>query len=232
MKRKENTLIKKCDSLTVRMADLILVFLALIAISPLFLLTIFVLSFTGEKEVFYRQRRIGKNYKPFHLLKFATMLKNSPNVGTGTITTKNDPRVLPVGKLLRKTKINELPQLINVIKGDMSLVGPRPLTENNFNYYSDYAKSQIVSLRPGLSGLGSIVFRDEEGVLPDYNPVLFYKEKIAPYKADLESWFVRNYSIKLYITIIILTIMIVVRKKTDVFKWLPKGVPERPDWLK
>ena len=85
-----------------------------------------VLRLTGEGEVFFLQERVGKDGKPFKLYKFATMLKNSPNMGTGTVTLKHDPRVLPVGRFLRKTKINELPQLLNILIGDMSVVGPRP----------------------------------------------------------------------------------------------------------
>ena len=92
------------------------------------------------------------------------MVKNSPNIGSGTITLKDDPRVLPFGKFLRKTKINELPQLINVLKGDMSFIGPRPLTNETFNYYQSSVQEKISKrkVRPGLSGIGSIFFRNEE----------------------------------------------------------------------
>ena len=98
----------------------------------------------------------------FKLYKFATMLKNSPNIGTGTITIENDPRVLPFGHFLRKSKINELPQLINILLGDMSVIGPRPLTPENNNLYSENVKDKLAKVRPGLSGVGSIIFRDEE----------------------------------------------------------------------
>src|SRR2546426_755943 len=110
-----------------RSLDLILCLAALLALLPLFLVIVVVLSMTGEHEVFFRQRRIGYGNRSFGLWKFVTMMKDSPE--TGTITAANDPRILPVGRFLRKTKINELPQLINVLKGDMSIVGPRPLTE-------------------------------------------------------------------------------------------------------
>ena len=110
-----------------RFFDVFLSSIALIFLSPLLLPIIIILKLTGEGEVFFMQERIGRNGRLFKLIKFATMLKNSPNLGTGTVTMKHDPRILPVGKFLRKTKINELPQLLNILLGDMSVVGPRLL---------------------------------------------------------------------------------------------------------
>jgi lipopolysaccharide/colanic/teichoic acid biosynthesis glycosyltransferase len=104
---------------------------------PLWIIVIPILRFTGEGEVFFRQPRVGKDGKLFDLLKFATMLKNSPNIGTGELTLHNDPRVLPVGRWLRKSKINELPQLINVWLGHMSIAGPRPQTPRCFAAYAE-----------------------------------------------------------------------------------------------
>ena len=114
-----------------RSFDLITASVALILFLPVLIPAIIILKFTGEQEVFYFQKRIGYNNRPFMIWKFATMLKNSPNTGTGEITLRNDPRVTKFGKLLRLTKINELPQIINVFLGDMSIVGPRPLMEKN-----------------------------------------------------------------------------------------------------
>ena len=107
-----------------RAADIILSGMALLILSPLLVPLMIILRLTGEGHVFYTQKRIGFKNIEFKLVKFATMLKNSPNIGTGTITTREDPRVLPMGNLLRKTKINELPQLINIFMGNMSIVGP------------------------------------------------------------------------------------------------------------
>ena len=107
----------------------------MIILSPLLFPIIVILRFSGEGEIFFLQDRIGKSGKVFKLLKFATMLKDTPNIGSGTLTIKNDPRILPVGKLLRRTKINELPQIINVIKGDISIVGPRPVLEQDWKLY-------------------------------------------------------------------------------------------------
>jgi lipopolysaccharide/colanic/teichoic acid biosynthesis glycosyltransferase len=117
-----------------RIFDIVLSFIALIVFLPFGLILAVLLRFTGEGEVFYIQERVGKGGRCFGLLKFATMLKNSPSIGAGDVTVKNDLRVLPVGHFLRKTKLNEVPQLINIIVGDMSVVGPRPQTLKNFDF--------------------------------------------------------------------------------------------------
>ena len=149
--------------------------------------------------------------KEFDLLKFATMLKDSENLGTRDITIANDPRILPFGKILRKTKINELPQLINILFGDMSVVGPRPLVMNTFKQYDGGSQKIISSVKPGLSGIGSIFFRDEEVFLKDHSdPRKFYFEHISPYKSALEVWFVQNNSIIIYFKVIIATIIMVI----------------------
>ena len=101
----------------IRLFDIFFSLLALLFLLPLFAPIVLILRFTGEREIFYRQERIGRHGTPFALLKFATMLRNSPTIGAGEITVKNDPRVLPFGRFLRKTKINELPQLFNILLG-------------------------------------------------------------------------------------------------------------------
>lgn len=186
---------------------------------------------SGEGEVFFFQERIGKKGAVFKLFKFATMLKDSPNLGTGTVTIRNDPRVLSVGKFLRKTKINELPQLLNIFLGDMSVIGPRPLTAQTFGLYSDSSKEIIKQVRPGLSGIGSIIFRNEEeimhGALASFD---FYEKVIAPYKGSLEKWFVSNRGLYTYFLAICMTVWAVFIPSTKmpwrVFKDLPKPPPE------
>ena len=118
----------------IRFFDVLLSGLSLIVLAPVFVPIMFVLRLTGEGESFYVQQRVGRSQRSFGLFKFATMFKDSPNLGTGTITVRNDPRVLPVRIILRKTKVNELPQLLNVFFGSMSLIGPRPVTKTYFNY--------------------------------------------------------------------------------------------------
>lgn len=176
-------------------------------------MVLIILKFTGEGEIFYFQERVGIKQKKIVLIKFATMLKNSPNIGTGTITIKDDPRIFSFGKFLRKTKINEIPQLINVLKGDMSLIGPRPLTIINFNMYSKKSREILSSIRPGLSGIGSIIFRNEEEILNNksIDAIKFYSNEISPYKAELEEWFVNRYNFKTYIILIVLTILVILK---------------------
>lgn len=210
----------------IRGIDVILAFIALLIFSPAFLLTMIVLSLTGEREIFYRQLRIGRGNKPFHLLKFATMKKNSAEHG-GQLTTVADPRVLPVGSFLRATKLNELPQLINILRGDMSIIGPRPQTPAHFAVYPDHVQATLAKVRPGLSGLGSIVFRDEEQLLSrSGRPVEeFYADTIAPHKGELEAWSVENRSVRLYVLLILLTIEAVINPGSKLYR---KYLPEAP----
>jgi lipopolysaccharide/colanic/teichoic acid biosynthesis glycosyltransferase len=216
-----------------RIFDIVLSSLALIILSPLLVPIAILLRMTGEGEIFYLQDRIGKDVKTFKLYKFATMLKNSPSLGTGTVTVKNDPRILPAGKFLRKTKINELPQLLNILFGDMSVIGPRPLTKQTFGAYSVNTQGIIGQVRPGLSGVGSIIFRGEEDILSGANSSLdFYKNSIAPYKGDLEIWFVKNCTILNYFKAIIVTLVVVLFPKSQVAWKVFKGLPVPPHELK
>ena len=207
----------------IRFFDVLFCSFAIIILSPIFFIICIFLKFSGEGEIFYMQERVGTNGKSFYLLKFATMLKNSENIGTGSITIKNDPRVLPLGKLLRKTKLNELPQLLNVIKGDMGIIGPRPLTRVNFDYYDEAVKNSIKTIKPGLSGIGSIYFRDEEKYLIEVEESeKIYKEIIAPYKGRLEIWYSQNENLKNYFLAIITTIIAILSDDQDIlFKIFP-----------
>ena len=180
--------------------------------------------------MFFKQKRIGRHGEFFKLFKFATMLKDSPNIGTGTVTIKEDPRVLPLGKFLRKTKINELPQLLNIFLGDMSVVGPRPLTIQTFSSYSIITQNIIKKVRPGLSGVGSIIFRGEEEILHGANASIdFYDKVIAPYKGALEEWFVLNKGLYLYFLSIFVTIWVVFFPKSKVAWIVFKDLPEPPE---
>lgn len=207
--------------------------MALFFLSPLLIPIAILLRLTGEGEIFYLQERIGKGGVMFKLYKFATMLKNSPSLETGTVTVKNDPRILPIGKFLRKTKINELPQLLNILFGDMSVIGPRPLTMQTFGAYTDQVKNKISNVRPGLSGIGSIIFRGEEDILSGENSSLdFYKTTIAPYKGDLESWFVENNTLSNYFKAIIITMVVMISPKSLVAWKYFENLPIPPDELK
>ena len=161
------------------------------------------------------------------------MLKDSPNIGTRTVTMKDDPRVLPVGKFLRKTKINELPQLLNVFFGDMSVIGPRPLTAENFASYSTDTQEIIKKVRPGLSGVGSIIFRGEEEIMQGASASIdFYKNIIAPYKGSLEKWFVTNKSIYIYFLAIFITLWTIIFPSTKIAWRIFRSLPKPPSELK
>ena len=216
-----------------RFFDVLFSGFALLVLSPLLIGIVIILIFSGEGEVFFSQERIGKDGKLFKLFKFATMLKNSPSLGTGTVTMKNDPRVLPVGKFLRKTKINELPQLFNIFFGDMSIIGPRPLTEQTFSSYSATTQAIIKQVRPGLSGVGSIIFRGEEDIMHGENAsVDFYNKSIAPFKGALEEWFVANKNLNIYLKAIFVTVWVVLFPKTNMPWVVFKGLPVPPKELK
>ena len=217
-----------------RLSDTILSFLAILILLPLLAPISILLLCTGEGKVFYRQERIGREKKPFKLLKFATMLENSPNLPGGDITSGNDPRVLPVGKFLRKTKINELPQLLNIFLGDISIVGPRPLTPTNFYYYNNETQDAISKIKPGLTGVGSIVFRDEESIIRNSlkSPEACYKEDITPYKGELEKWFYKNQSLYLYFSLIFLTAWVVFFPKSRIVWKVFSSLPTPPEKIK
>jgi lipopolysaccharide/colanic/teichoic acid biosynthesis glycosyltransferase len=207
--------------------------LALLVLSPLLVPIVLILRFSGEGEMFFFQERIGKGGKVFKLFKFATMLKDSPKIGTGTVTMKGDPRVLPVGRFLRKTKINELPQLLNIFFGDMSVIGPRPLTAQTFGSYSADTQEIVKKVRPGLSGVGSIIFRGEEEIMHGASAsVDFYDKVIAPYKGSLEEWFVSNKGIYIYFLAIVITVWAVVIPSTKIAWRVFKDLPEPPAELK
>ncbi|MDT0684518.1 sugar transferase [Roseicyclus sp. F158] len=222
-----------------RILDILFSGIALLLLSPLLIPVALILRFTGEGEVFFKQNRVGRGGAPFGLYKFGTMLKDSPNLGTGTVTVKGDPRVLPVGRVLRKTKINELPQLLNILLGDMSLIGPRPQTRRCFDAFPARSQEEIVKVRPGLSGIGSIVFRNEEDMMDAANdPDHVYDHVIMPYKGLLEEWYVAHQGVGAYLKLILLTAWVVATSRgTLVWRMFP-GLPQPPreiaaevDWV-
>ena len=198
-------------------------------LSPVLILIIVVLKFSAEGEVFYLQERVGFKNKNFMIFKFATMIKNSPNIGTGDVTLRNDPRVTKIGKLLRETKLNEIPQLFNILKGDISIIGPRPLMKVGFKRYSIKYQNTLYNIKPGLTGIGSIVFRDEEKILTEsnLNPHECYKKIILPYKGELEIWYQNNINIFLDFKLVFLTGWTILFPNSKLYeKWL-KNLPKR-----
>jgi len=214
-----------------RLSDLLLSGLLLLLLLPLFLPIMVLLKLTGEGHIWYFQERIGFKNKPFGIWKFATMLKDSLNMSGGIITLKRDPRITPMGGFLRSSKINELPQLINIFKGDMSFVGPRPVMLQSFEAYPAHVKAVIYDVIPGLTGIGSIIFRDEENLITKVKESggdtwAFYTDTIYPYKGELEIWYQKNQSFLTDLTILFLTAWVILRPGSQavysVFKDLPK----------
>lgn len=162
------------------------------------------------------------------------MLIDSPNIGTGEISLKEDPRVFPFGRFLRKAKINEIPQLLNILMGDMSIVGPRPLTPKHFNHYSMVNQEIIKQLKPGLTGVGAIIFRDEEKLF--CNSTLdhekTYYQLLSPYKGELEAWYFRNHSLWVDLKIIFLTFWVIPFRRSQLPYKILKDLPEKPAELK
>ena len=215
-----------------RIIDVLLSLLALLVLLPLFIPIVVILLLTGEHKVFYLQTRVGYKNKDFKIIKFATMLSNSANMGSGSLTLKNDPRVLPFGSFLRKTKINELPQILNIIIGDLSIVGPRPQMQVDFEKYSDDVQGKIYNVRPGLTGIGSIIFRDEEKLITDVknnggDVWEFYKGEIYPFKGKLEIWYQNHNSFILDMKLIILTAWVIFNPKSKIHEKLFKDLPKR-----
>jgi lipopolysaccharide/colanic/teichoic acid biosynthesis glycosyltransferase len=210
-----------------RFFDIVFSLLGMMILLPIFLPVMLVLKLTGEGEIFYKQERVGYKNKTFGILKFATMLKESANIGNGLVTVRNDPRITPMGTFLRRTKINELPQIWNVFVGDMSFVGPRPLPKTSFAKYSAEVQSILYQNRPGITGIGSLVFRDEEKLITAYknlgkDPLDYYRTYIYPYKGALESWYAKNQTFRVDLAILFLTFWALLSSNSElVFKLFP-----------
>ena len=212
-----------------RFSDFLFSLIAILLLSPVLIIITILLKFSKEKDAFYLQKRIGFKNKPFNILKFATMLRDSPNIGTGAITLRNDPRVTKIGKFLRMSKINELPQLFNILLGDMSIVGPRPLMGTSFIRYTEEVKNKIYNVKPGLTGIGSLIFRDEEKLVSESGipPEEFYTKYIFPYKGQLESWYLENISFFTDIKIIFLTAWSIIAPHNNLSKVFFRNLPSR-----
>lgn len=215
-----------------RVFDFFFSFVALIILIPILFPIIIILRFTSEGEVFYLQERIGFKNKPFKIYKFATMLKNSSKMKGGYITVKNDPRLTLIGGFLRKSKINELPQLLNILIGDMSFVGPRPVMKVSYESYPKNVQKIIYNVKPGLTGIGSIIFRDEEELITKEKNkggdiVDFYKNVIYPHKGEVELWYQKNKSFLLDIQIILITSWVIINTDTKIYEIIFKNLPKR-----
>ena len=215
-----------------RTFDIITSGIAILILSPILIPVIIGLRFTGEGYIWYKQERLGYKNKPFLIWKFATMLKNSANMTGGYITVKKDPRLTPMGDFLRKSKINELPQLFNIFMGYMSVVGPRPVMKVSFQAYPENIRDVIYDVKPGLTGIGSIVFRDEEELITDVRNNggdihEFYINQIYPHKGNLELWYQKNKSLILDFQLIFMTAWVILAPNSRLYeKWF-KDLPKR-----
>lgn len=192
-----------------RAFDILCSFLGLTVLSPVLLVVSVLVAVTSPGGVFFRQERIGKDGKPFRIFKFRSMRKDNAGL---KITTGNDNRITPVGRFLRKSKIDELPQLINVLVGDMSFVGPRPEVADYVNLYTPYQR-QVLLVRPGITGLASIRFRNENDLLTaSDDPNRTYVEQIMPRKIDLDLEYIPHASVFYDIKLIFQTFAVVIKE--------------------
>lgn len=212
-----------------RAFDIVAALLGLLALAPLLLVVSLILLVTGEKKVFFFQERVGQFRKPFNLIKFTTMSDAALDRPDAGITLDDDPDVFPFGRVLRRTKINELPQLINVLKGDISLVGPRPLTPRSFARYPEQVQEQLAPLKPGLTGLASVIFRDEEKIIASSpkSREQCYMEDIRPRKAELEKIYGQNMSFWLDLKIVLATAVSVLAPSISVETTFFQGLLDR-----
>ena len=213
-----------------RFFDFAFALLALLVLSPLLIPIVIGLKLTGEGYVFYLQERVGHHNRLFNIYKFATMLKDSPNMAGGIITTARDPRITPMGGFLRKSKINELPQLLNVLFGTMSFVGPRPVMLKSFEQYPADVQQVIYNVPPGITGIGSIVFRDEEQLITrardrGEDTWAYYRTVIYPHKGRIEQWYQANQSFLVDLKILLLTAWVILQPQSDLVYRVFPDVP-------
>jgi lipopolysaccharide/colanic/teichoic acid biosynthesis glycosyltransferase len=193
-----------------RCFDLLLAVIGLLLLLPLFPLIVLVIYMDSPGPIFFRQKRVGKNEKLFDILKFRTMEINAESKGK-RLTATGDKRITWTGNILRRFKIDELPQLINILKGDMSFVGPRPEVPEYVAYYSAEIKDKILSIRPGITDWASLEFRDESTLLAGGDdPEKMYIETILPRKLQLGCDYVNQSSLLLDIKIICETAVAIV----------------------
>jgi lipopolysaccharide/colanic/teichoic acid biosynthesis glycosyltransferase len=194
-----------------RIFDVTASIIGLIVLLPLFIIIAILIKLNDKGPIFYKQKRIGQNFKPFELLKFRTMVVNADKIGPA-VTKDGDPRITKIGKFLRKTKLDELPQLWNVIRGDMSIVGPRPEVEKYIQYYENDYK-EILKVRPGITDYATIKFRNEEEILSKYDDTeSAYIKYVLPEKIKLYKTYIKEISFFTDLKIIFWTLWRIVSK--------------------
>lgn len=216
-----------------RAFDIVVSGVSLLLLIPVWVPIAVALKLTGDHDVFYGQTRIGRGNRHFKIWKFVTMVRNAETMAGGMHTTQGDPRVTRIGRFLRKTKLNELPQIFNILFGDMSIVGPRPQVDETFAPFPDDVKARIYTVRPGLTGVGSLVYRDEERILSqcDRRGVTVkhcYEQEIAPHKGALEMWYLEHVSLRTDLKLIVATAWVVLFPASGLVERWFSGLPKRP----
>ena len=193
-----------------RIFDLVFVILGLLVLFPVFLIVVVLIKRDGDGAVLFKQERVGLHGKLFRVLKFRTMVVDAEKQGA-KVTTGNDPRITKSGQWLRKYKLDELPQLFNVLKGDMSLVGPRPEVPEYVGFYTEEQKKIVLSVLPGITDKASIEFRNENEILSESeDPVRDYREKVLPIKLKYYEDYVKERTLWIDFKIILKTIIVVI----------------------
>ena len=203
-----------------RLLDIVISAIGLICFSPILLFVSILVWSNDKKSPFYIPLRVGKKGTIFYMVKLRSMVVNADKAGIDS-TSNNDPRITSIGQKIRKYKLDELTQLWNVLKGDMSLVGPRPNVKAEVDLYTDVEK-ELLSVKPGITDFSSIVFSDEGKILEDKkDPDLAYNQLIRPWKSRLGLIYIKHQSILLDIEIIIYTLIALISKRTAL-NWVSK----------
>jgi lipopolysaccharide/colanic/teichoic acid biosynthesis glycosyltransferase len=193
-----------------RTFDILFASLVLASLSPVFIILAIIIKLTSPGPVFYRGKRVGRGGDIFLMFKFRSMVVNADKIGTD-LAPRGDPRVTGVGKFLRKTKLDELPQLIDVLRGKMSVVGPRPESPLYVRYYNERQK-RVLSVRPGIVGPAQIVYRHEDLILKDKkDPDDYYIHQLMPKKIEIDLTYIRNMNLLLDVKIIFRTLLAVLK---------------------
>ena len=207
-----------------RFCDIVFALMGLLVTSPIVLTVIVLKKLAGEQEIFYIKGRVGKGGRLFPFIKLSSMTPAKKGEKTSSLTLSNDKRITPLGHFIRKTKIDEFPQFVNIIRGELSFVGPRALMPKIHKDYSKAVKTELSKIRPGVTGLATVVFRNEAQLLADsdYTDELkLYKEVIGPAKGAIEMIYTQNKSFILDLTILLLTVWQIFRPLSLIgYKWL------------
>lgn len=183
------------NELAKRALDFTTAVVGLAVCAPLFVLIALLIKLDSPGSVFFAHERVGRYGRKFKVLKFRTMVQDAPKLG-GAITAGHDPRITRVGRILRKTKLDELPQLWNVLKGEMSLVGPRPEVEKYVQLWDPQLREIVLSVRPGITGLTQVRYRHEESLLAQQaDPETYYREVLLPLKLQSDAEYVQRHSL-------------------------------------